>query len=97
MTGKKKENRVSPLSMTALKGHGLRCGTRDGSDSPLPCESIRNYCTAPTWVGQCEVKTVVRSATRVGHDDQQLTCWNVVSIEEINKLVIFVSNDAMIF
>jgi hypothetical protein len=48
------------------------------------------------WVGQHAVKSIVRSVTRAGHDDTQLTCQITASIDELDNIIIFVSNDVMI-
>jgi hypothetical protein len=48
------------------------------------------------WLGQQRVKSIARSVTRMGHDNLQLTCQIIICVEELDKVVIFISNDIMI-
>jgi hypothetical protein len=50
----------------------------------------------PTWVGQRKVKSIVRSITRMSHDDLQLTRQISIGMEELDKLLIYVNSDVMI-
>jgi hypothetical protein len=79
-----------------LVGHGLRRGAQSGNGSPLAHETIGKLLCHTHVVQSAKSQIAARSVTHVVHDDLQLTCQVDNSVEELNKLVIFVSNDIMI-
>jgi hypothetical protein len=69
---------------------------RQAETSAHKLENLGSYCALPTWVAQHKVKLVAQSVTRMSYDDLQLTCQIPISMVEVGKLIICVSNDFMI-
>jgi hypothetical protein len=91
-----KRKRVSPLNNIGQVGRGLRRGAESGNAHPVLRKKFTNCnCTAPTWVGQRRVKSILEGSRVCVMMTSKLepTCKIDIFAMELDKLS---SSSAMI-